>query len=107
MSYHVFQKKGDNQSMFSTKNKKIKSKSKSQNRKEYHEHCTNFRCIALYHMKLAFTALQDKGCMHLHPQKSCSMDRFLFKNEKPSQRVNLMLSHKVEPFGTSAHWLVS
>ena len=34
------------------------------------------------------------------------MHRFPFKDKKPSQRMNLLLSHKVESFGTSAHWLV-
>ena len=68
LSHHL----EDNQSMFSIKEKQKKKnqiKSKSQkNRKECHEHCTIFHCIALLHTKPAFIAFQDKSCMHLHPK---------------------------------------
>ena len=67
MSYHIFQKEAVNL-CFPQKEKKIKSKPKSQNRKECHEHCIIFYCITLLHTKPAFTAFQDKGCMHLHPK---------------------------------------
>ena len=30
-----------------------------------------------------------------------------FVDERSSQGVNILLSHKVKPFGTSAYWLVS
>ena len=62
MSYHIFQKETVNLCG-------KKSKSKSQNKKERHEHCTIFHCIALLHTKPAFTAFQDNSCMHLHPKK--------------------------------------
>ena len=50
------------------KEKKIKSNQSHKNRKECHEHCTNFHCNAMLNTKPAFTAFRDKGCMHLHPK---------------------------------------
>jgi len=62
MNYHLFQK--NNQFVFS---KNIKSNQNHKIGKEFHEHCTTFYYIALMHMKSAFTAFQEKGCMHLDP----------------------------------------
>ena len=56
MNYHLFQK--DSQSVFS---KKLNQNQNHKIGKECHEHCTTFHCIALFHMKSAFTAFQDKG----------------------------------------------
>jgi len=53
---------------FPQKKKKIKPKSNHKNRKECHEDCTIFHCIAFLHTKPAFTAFQDKSYMHLHPK---------------------------------------
>ena len=60
--------------------------------------------IALLHTKPAFTAFQDKGCMYQHPKNHVHVKCI---DERPSQRINLLLSHKVEPYGTSTYWLVS
>ena len=66
MNYHLFQK--GSQSVFSKK-----KSNQNQNHKigKEHEHCTTFHYIVLLHTKSAFTAYQDKGCMHMHPQKTC------------------------------------
>ena len=61
----------DIQSFFSIKRQKTKRSNRNQNhknRKECHEHCTIFHCIALLHTKPAFTTFQDKSCMHLNPK---------------------------------------
>jgi len=103
--------------VFHKNRKKIKSKSQK-NRKECHEHCTIFHCIALLHTKPALTPFQDKGWMHLHPKNHVHIKHIdfsffpkfnvlSFEDERPSRRVNLLLSHKVEPLGTSTYWLVS
>ena len=51
-------------------------------------------CIVAY--KALFTAFQDEGWMHLHPKKIM----FILGNKcidgRPSQRVNIFLSHKVK-----------
>jgi len=53
--------------VFSTKKKEKSNQNQNhKNRKECHEHCTIFRCIALFHTKPAFTTFQEKGRMHLH-----------------------------------------
>ena len=57
---YVFQKKNQ-----------IKSNQTHKIEQECHEHCTTFHNIALLHTKSTITAFQDKGCMHLHPKKSC------------------------------------
>jgi len=85
MSYLIFQER-DSQSVFSKKINQIKIKI-TKNRKECHKHCTIFHCIALLHTKSAFTAFQDKGCMHLHPKKSCLVHRFLFIYQFPKSNV--------------------
>ena len=74
--------------------------------------------IFLVQNHFAFATFQDKGCMHLHPKNHVHkcIDFSLYTNlpnlifwvwdERPSQRFNLLLSHKVEPLGTSTHLLV-
>ena len=49
--------------------------------------------IALLHTEPAFTAFQDKGCMHLHPKNHVHVKCI---DGRPSQRVNIFLSHKVK-----------
>ena len=67
MNYHLFQK--GSQSVFSKIKKKSNQNQNHKIGKECHEHCTIFYNIALLHTKPTFTAFQDEGCIHLHPQK--------------------------------------
>ena len=50
--------------------------------KECHERCTTFHYIALFHMKSAFTAFQDKGCMNYHLFQMDSQSVFSKKKKK-------------------------
>ena len=77
MSYHIFQK-NERQSICVLYKKdqikiKIKIKIKIPKIGKNVMSIVQFSiCVALLHTKLAFTAFQDKGGMHLHPQKTCS-----------------------------------
>ena len=106
MSYHIFRKR-DSQSVFSTKKEKIKSKSKSQNRKECHDHCTIsialhccIQSLHLLYFKIKVACICIPKIIFISAQTS-------LKDKRPSQRINLLFSHKIEPFGTSVHWLAS
>ena len=102
MNYHLFQK--DSQSVFA---KKVKSKSKSG--KKCHEHCTTFRCIALFHMKSTFTKFQ-----RLHTSASLKIMLTaqisyiscpILLDDRPSRWADLLFSRKGGPLGTSTYHL--
>ena len=104
MSYHIFQKR-NSQSVFSTKRKTSNQNQNHKNRKECHEHCTIFHCIALLHTKLAFTSFQDEGCVHLHPKKSCSYLAISAQMRGLLKESTSCFLIRLKPFGTCTYWL--
>jgi len=82
--------------MFSTKRKKSNQNQNHKNRKEFHEHCTNFHCLHCCIQSLHLLHFKMKVACICIPKKIMFILGNKCIDERSSKGVNILFSHKAK-----------